>query len=121
LHGAAKSVIAAAHFRRLAGARGLQIGAVAAGTEPDVELAPGAVKGLAAEGLGAAPTRPRPVTLYDLRSATRVVSFGCDVAVDGSRRAEQWDVPPVSDGYGLARDQIVAKVERLVSELAAGG
>jgi protein-tyrosine-phosphatase len=120
LHGAAKSVVAAAHFRRLAGARGLQIGAVAAGTAPDAELAPGAVKGLAAESLTAVPRRPRPVTLYDLSSATRIVSFGCDVAVDGSR-VEQWDVPPVGDGYGPARDQIVAKVERLVSELAVGG
>ena len=53
LHGAAKSVIAAAHFRRLAAARGLAIDAVAAGTEPDGELAPGAVKGLAGDGLGA--------------------------------------------------------------------
>jgi hypothetical protein len=35
LHGAAKSVVAAAHFRRLAGAAGLGIEAVAAGTEPD--------------------------------------------------------------------------------------
>src|SRR5262252_2600344 len=37
LHGAAKSVIAAAHFRRLAAAQGLAMDAVAAGTEPDVE------------------------------------------------------------------------------------
>src|SRR5205814_1901288 len=43
LHGAAKSVIAAAHFRRLAGARGLTIDAVAAGTAPQAELAPAAV------------------------------------------------------------------------------
>src|ERR671925_873480 len=35
LHGAAKSVIGAAHFRRLAAARGLSVDAVAAGTEPD--------------------------------------------------------------------------------------
>src|SRR5262250_858896 len=39
LHGAAKSVVAAAHFRRLAAARGLSMDAVAAGTEPDPELA----------------------------------------------------------------------------------
>ena len=55
LHGAAKSVVGAAHFRRLAAARGLAIDAVAAGTEPDPELAPGAVKGLAGDGLHAAP------------------------------------------------------------------
>jgi protein-tyrosine-phosphatase len=120
LHGAAKSVVAAAHFRRLAADRGLSVGAVAAGTEPDAELAPGAVKGLAAEGLTPSPARPRPVTLYDLTRAARVVSFGCEVAVGPDRRAEQWEVPAVSEGYAAARDQIVARVERLVSDLATG-
>lgn len=120
LHGAAKSVIGAAHFKRLAAMRGLGIEAVAAGTEPDAELAPGAVKGLAADGLQAPLTRPRPITLYDLDSATRVVSFGCDVAPRRGQRVEQWDVPAVSDGYEAARSRIVANVERLVAELAGG-
>jgi protein-tyrosine-phosphatase len=120
LHGAAKSVIGAAHFRRLAATRGLAVDAVAAGTEPDRELAPGAVKGLAGEGLRAAPSRPRPVTLYDLDSAARIVSFGCDVQPPKGQRIEQWDVPAVSEGYAAARDRIVANVEQLVSELAAG-
>jgi hypothetical protein len=97
LHGAAKSVVAAAHFRRLAAARGLSI-----------------------DGLPATPARPRPVTLYDLASATRVVSFGCDITPTGSQRVDQWDVPAVSDGYAAARERIVANVERLVSELAGG-
>jgi protein-tyrosine-phosphatase len=118
LHGAAKSVVGAAHFRRLAAARGLAVDATAAGTEPDPQLAPGAVKGLAGEGLSATPGRPRPVTLYDLDTATRVVSFGCDVAPARGQRVDQWDVPAVSDGYEAARDRIVANVERLVAELA---
>jgi protein-tyrosine-phosphatase len=120
LHGAAKSVIAAAHFRRLAAARGLAIGAVAAGTEPDPQLAPGAVKGLAAEGLSVAPGRPRPITLHDLDTAARVVSFGCDVSPANGQPVERWDVPAVSDGYAAARDRIVAGVERLVAALASG-
>src|SRR5437867_11768535 len=98
LHGAAKSVIAAAHFRRLAAARGLAIDAAAAGTEPEAQLAPAAVKGLAGDGLTPAPVRPRPITRYDLDAATRVVSFGCDVAPARGQRVEQWDVPAVSDG-----------------------
>jgi protein-tyrosine-phosphatase len=119
LHGAAKSVVGAAHFRRLAAARGLAVEAVAAGTEPDAELAAGAVKGLAGDGLQAPPRRPRPVTLYDLRAATRVVSFGCDVVPSGGQRVDRWDdVAAVSDGYDRARDQIVARVEGLVTELA---
>ena len=119
-HGAAKSVVAAAHFRRLAAARGLAIEAAAAGTEPDAELGPKAVKGLAAEGLTSAPKRPRPVTLYDLRSATRVVTFGCDVAPEKGQPVESWDVPAVSDGYDAARARIVEKVERLIAGLAGG-
>ena len=121
LHGAAKSVVAAAHFRRLATARGLAIDATAAGTEPDPELGPAAVKGLAGEGLSATPSRPRPVTVHDLDTATRVVSFGCEVAPAKGQRVDQWEVPAVSDGYAAARDRIVANVERLVAELAAGG
>jgi len=116
-HGAAKSVVAAAHFRRLADARGLRIDAVATGTEPDPELAPGAVKGLAADGLRATPARPRPVTLYDLGTAARVVSFGCDITPAKGQPVDQWDVPAVSEGYAAARDRIVANVERLVSAL----
>ena len=120
LHGAAKSVIAAAHFRRLAAARGLAIGAAAAGMEPDAQLAPGAIKGLAGDGLQAAPTRPRPVTLYDLDSATRIVSFGCDVTPGRGQRVDQWEVPAVSEGYTAARDRIVANLHDLVAELAGG-
>jgi protein-tyrosine-phosphatase len=120
LHGAAKSVIGAAHFRRLAAARGLSIGAVAAGTEPDRQLAPGAVKGLTGDGLQPPPARPRPVTLYDLESATRVVSFGCDITPRQGQRVDQWDVPAVSEGYEAARDRIVANVECLVADLASG-
>jgi arsenate reductase len=120
LHGAAKSVIGAAHFRRLAAARGLAIEAVAAGTEPDPQMAPGAVKGLAADGLEPSPARPRPVTLYDLDSAARIVSFGCAVMPARGQRVDQWDVPAVSDGYEAARGRIVANVERLVAELAGG-
>ena len=41
LHGAAKSVLAAADFERLAAERGLAITADSAGTEPDPEIAPG--------------------------------------------------------------------------------
>jgi len=118
LHGAAKSVVGAAHFRKLAAARGLAIDAVAAGTEPDAALTPKAVKGLAGDGLAPAPARPRPVTLYDLESAIRVVSFGCDVTPKAGVAVDQWDVPAIGDGYEAARDRIVERVERLVAELA---
>jgi len=119
LHGAAKSVVAAAHFRALAAEQGLRLGAVAAGTVPDPELMPAAVKGLAADGLIPALRHPRPVTLHDLRTATRIVSFGCDVAPPDGQHVERWDdVPAVSEGYEGARARIVERLRRLVSDLS---
>jgi protein-tyrosine-phosphatase len=118
-HGAAKSVVAAAHFRKLAAQRGLTAEAVAAGSEPDAELTPAAVTGLAADGLAPAPPRPRPVTPYDLRAATHVVTFGCEVTPAAGQPVERWDVPAVSDGYDTARSRIVANVARLIATLAA--
>jgi hypothetical protein len=76
------------------------------------------MKGLADEGLRPAPSRPRPVTLHDLDTASRVVSFGCEITPSRGQAVEQWDVPAVSEGYAAARDRIVANVERLVADLA---
>ena len=59
LHGAAKSVLAAADFRRMAAERGLDIPAVSAGTEPDPALAPGVLRTLLAEGVDLSDQVPR--------------------------------------------------------------
>ena len=53
-HNAAKSVIAAAYWNRVAAARGLDIAADSAGTEPSPAVSPAVVEALAAEGLDVA-------------------------------------------------------------------
>jgi protein-tyrosine-phosphatase len=120
LHGAAKSVVAAAHFRREAAARGLAIDAVAAGTEPEPALAPAAVKGLAGEGLAPPRERPRMVTLHDVATATQVVTFGCDLSAwHPASPVTSWEeVPAVSDGYENARTAIAARIAALTGSLA---
>lgn len=120
LHGAAKSVLAAKHFERLARARGLAVEAAFAGTEPDPEIAPRVARELAAEGIDVAGLRPSRVTAADVASASRIVSFGCDLGALGpGAPVERWDdVPAVSDGYEAARAAIDARVARLVDELA---
>ena len=120
LHGAAKSVVAAAHFRRLARERGLGVAAVAVGVEPDPGLSPETVRGLAGDGLHPAPPLPRLVTLHDLRTASRIVSFGCDVPAGAGQPVERWDdVPAVRLGYEAARARIVERLGPLVDDLAA--
>ena len=117
LHGAAKSVLAAADFERMAKERGLRVRAESAGTEPDPEIAPGVTAALKAEGLDMDGQKPRAVTREMAASATRVVAFGCDLGAAAAPGAtiEQWaDVPAVSDGLPAARAVIRAHIERLL-------
>src|SRR2546428_7558069 len=115
LHGAAKSLIAATLFQRLADERGLAVRSTFAGTEPDPAIQPNVVARLLEEGVDVRPLRPRRVTRDELASAWRVVSFGCDLAaLAPDARIERWDaVPAVSEDYGRARDVIAAPVRML--------
>ncbi len=122
LHGAAKSVLAATDFERLASERGLDLRGDAAGTEPDPAIAPGVVATLTAEGLDLSRSRPRRVTREDTTGAARVVTFGCDLgaAAPAAVPVERWDdVPAVSENLPVARAAIRRHLDRLVAELAS--
>lgn len=119
-HGAAKSVLAAAYFQRLADARGARLRAVAAGTEPDPEVAPGVAAALLAEGLDVQGLRPRRVTADELAAARRVVSLGADLeslARPGLLITRWDDVPSTTADLGAARERIAARVAGLLDEL----
>ena len=122
LHGAAKSVLAAADFERLAKERRLPIAAESAGTEPDPEIAPKVLAALKAEGVDLTGQKPRLVTREMAAGATRVVAFGCalGVAAPEGAKVEQWeDVPNVSDGLPAARAAIRERLERLLDGWSA--
>ena len=124
LHGAAKSVLAAVYFQRMAEGRGLPVRASFAGTEPDPEIAPRVLKELRADGIDLSDQRPRQVTGDDVARAWRVVSFNCDLSglARPGRQVERWDdVPPVSDDFVRARAAIVARLARLLEECAQTG
>lgn len=118
-HGSAKSVIAAAHFNKLAGERDSKLRAVSRGTNPDVEIAPNTVRGLEADGLAAGEQRPKKLSQTDVAGAARVVTF-CELpeGFDNLAPVERWDdVPPVSEDYAKARDAMVGRIKRLLDEL----
>ena len=124
LHGAAKSVLAAADFKRLAAERGLAVTADSAGTEPDPAIAPGVVAALHAEGVELGQRRPRRVTAADTARADRVITFGCELgeATPTAVPVERWDdVPAVSETLPLARAAIRRHLDRLLDECAAQG
>lgn len=118
-HGSAKSVVAAAHFNRLAKERDLNLRAISRGTNPDEEIAPGASKGLRADGLEVGREKPERLSEADVAGAIRLVTF-CQLpeAYSSAVSVEEWsDVPPVSEDYNKARDAIIERIRDLMDDL----
>ena len=118
-HGAAKSILAAAYFNKMAQEKNLGLTAIARGTQPDSELSVTTVAGLRVDGL--TPTETNPVKLdgKELESAQHVISF-CALPQGylPKGRVEHWeDVPPVSEDYERARDAIVEHLKGLLHHL----
>jgi protein-tyrosine-phosphatase len=122
-HGAAKSVIAAAYFNRLATERGIPFRAVSRGTKPDEAVAPGVRTGLASDGLDVSTWRPTAVSDQDVRQATQVVSLATDLPTTKpfvKGKLLEWnDIPPVNENFDAARAAIVERVRKLVDTLSA--
>jgi Protein-tyrosine-phosphatase len=120
-HGSAKSVIAAAHFNRLAGQRNLPYRAIARGINPDPEIPQQVRVNLAKDGLDVAAWKPQLVTEKDVRGAARVVTFGCKLPfpekITAGKLVDWQDVPSTSEDYERARTVIVDKIEALIKTL----
>jgi len=117
-HGAAKSILAAAYFNKLASEMGLELRAIARGTHPDQELSPQALSGLREDGLMPTESVPQKLSVADVESAKRVITF-CQLQAEYQEKAdvERWDgVPPVSENYEQARDAIIAKLNQLLND-----
>src|SRR5215510_11555654 len=92
-HGAAKSVLSAAIFNKLAQERRLNLRAIARGTNPDPEISPKVAAGLRADGVAASESAPKKISRADLAGARRVITF-CALPDDypaGSIKVENWE------------------------------
>jgi arsenate reductase (thioredoxin) len=117
-HGAAKSVLAAAYFNKLAAEKDLNLKAVARGTNPDHALSPQAVTGLRRDGLTPTESVPRKLSLAEVESAQRIITF-CELPMEYEEKAsiELWeDVPPVSENYEKARNAIIERIGHLLNK-----
>ena len=120
-HGAAKSVIAAAYFDKLARHRGLDYKAAFRGVNPDAALNAAAAKGLTEDGIDIAGWKPALVAKKDVDEASRVVTLGCTLpaGISKASKVTDWNnVPSPSQNYEYARDDIKKRVQKLVDDLA---
>lgn len=116
-HGAAKSILAAAHFNKLASDLGLNLKAIARGTNPDEKLSPQVIKGLSQDGLTPSESFPQKLTQADLQSAQRVITFG-GLPIEHPQKilVECWDnIPAVGENYELSRNAIVERIREILN------
>ena len=118
-HGAAKSIMAAAEFERMAKQRGLEFTIVSRGTNPDAEIAAGVRQGLKADGMEVGAAKPAKVAAKDFEGATKVITFGPGLSewLGKNTKALDWSATP-SPGkdYGAARDHIRKELETLLND-----
>lgn len=119
--GAAKSVIAAAYFNRLAEERALPFDAIAAAAEEPYAAVPAPVADfLHRDGFDVHAFKPRHVEDGDITNAARVVSIECNLdALDLSGKTlDRWDgVPQPSEDLDGSAAAIRRHVEALAEEL----
>lgn len=118
-HGAAKSLVAAAYFNKLAAEHGLAVRATFRGVDPQDALSTRAVAGLKADGLPIPDARPTAIAAADVASATHVFAIGCTLpaTAGAAGKAASWDDVPDDQGYEPMRDAIVRHVRALLGQL----
>src|SRR3954467_205120 len=123
LHNAGRSQMSAALFERESGGRHE---AGSAGTTPGERVHPEVLEAMRELGIDLAGRRPRKLTREAAERADVVVTMGCgdECPYIPGKRYLDWDLEdPKGQPLGAVRrtrDEVGARVERLVAELDAG-
>ncbi|HLW54707.1 MAG TPA: hypothetical protein VKW06_17860 [Candidatus Angelobacter sp.] len=116
-HGAAKSVVAAAWFNKLASERHLRFHAVARGFTPQADLSQSAIAGLRRDGVTFPEDKPQALNAAEASRALRIVALDPPPASAQSFHADFFAVPAPKDGYERSRDAILERVKTILSDL----
>ncbi len=120
VHNAGRSQMAAGYLRHLAGDR---IRVLSAGSEPADAINRAAVAAMAEEGIDIASAQPELLNPDAVRASDVVVTMGCGDAcpVFPGTRYEDWQLDDPAgqpiEAVRRIRDDIRARVERLITEL----
>jgi arsenate reductase (thioredoxin) len=120
-HGAAKSVVAAAHFNRLAAEQGLPYRAVARGIKPDEKVPAAIAKSAMADGTDVSGWVPTQISVADTQKAVRVITLSIDaplsVPVTGDKLLNWKNLPAIGENPDAARAAIYQRVAELIRAL----
>ncbi|MGN6162625.1 MAG: arsenate reductase ArsC [Marmoricola sp.] len=122
VHNAGRSQMAAGYLQHLAGDR---IEVLSAGSQPGNEINPVAIEAMAEEGIDIAGNQPKVLTDQAVEASDVVITMGCGDACRWypGKRYEDWALEdPAGQGIDAVRpirDEIRARIEKLIGELTA--
>jgi arsenate reductase (thioredoxin) len=118
-HGAAKSVIAAAYFNKLAKERNLNYVAECRGTSPDETVSKSAKDGLTSDKLYDPAIKPQKLLVTDTTNVKRFILFTpLPPEMNTSIKTENWSqLKNLDADYDKRRDVIVKKINELLDSL----
>lgn len=121
VHNAGRSQMAAGYLQALAGDR---VQVLSAGSAPKDTINPVAVEAMLEEGIDIANNTPKVLTDEAVEASDVVITMGCGDACKfyPGKRYEDWELEdPAGQGIDSVRpirDDIRARVEQLISEIA---
>lgn len=118
-HGAAKSVIAASYFNKLARERNLNYTAECRGTDPDSVVSKSAKDGLTEDNLFNPGTEPQKLLKVDTVNVERIILFTTLPSdLKTNIKTENWsNIPDLDTDYENRRNAIVKKINELLDVL----
>lgn len=117
-HGTAKSMLAAAHFNRLAEQENLPYRAISRGLTPEDSLQTATKQGLEQDGIDTAKLEIGKMSSELGQQAQRVVLISVEQAPPYLSQAERWqDIPAISKDYAAARDATLRHLHDLLKQL----
>jgi protein-tyrosine-phosphatase len=120
VHNAGRSQMALGFFQHLAADRAV---GWSGGSEPGLEINPGAVAAMAERGIDISGEYPKPWTDEVVRAADVVISMGCGDAcpIFPGKRYEEWELDDPAgktvEDIRPVRDEIERRVRHLLAEL----
>lgn len=116
-HGGARSTIASTYFNKLAKENDLPYQSVFRGLTPDSVITKETRKGLSTDGFETTGLSPTQLSIKDVTSGTVLISLDCNPPSLYQAYQTWKGIPPISENYEVARDEIVKRLKRLVREL----
>lgn len=116
-HGGARSTIASVYFNKMARGQHLSYTSVFRAITPDSAITKETRKGLEADGFETTSLTPVVVSAKDASPNTLLISLDCTIPPSYHTYRAWNGIPAISTDYPAARNEIIKKLNELITEL----